>query len=418
MKKVVIIGMGFGGMEAARHLANRDCEVLVIDRHNYHLFQPLLYQIATAGLNVESIAYPIRALIRKWKNVRFRMAEVKNIDVEKKEISLDGDTGSDTVSYDYLVVAAGSATNFFGNTNIIEHSFDLKVLNDAIRLRNQVLSVYERAMLETDEKKRQALMTFVVVGGGSTGVEFAGALSELAHNVLSKDFPKLDVSSTKIILVESSDHILTPYPPKLRQYALERLQSMGVDVRLGARVTGANEDTVFLGDDETIDSYTLFWAAGVCASPLAETIPVSKARGGRIPVEPDLSLKEYPEIFVIGDLMYLEQDGRPLPMVAPVAMQGGRYAARAILAREEKKKIAPFRYFDKGSMSVIGRSAAVATTGKLKMKGFIAWIAWLILHLYYIIGFRNRVTALLSWAHDYIFYDRQIRLITRQREEQ
>lgn len=413
MKKVIIVGMGFGGMEAARGLANSGFEVLVVDRHNYHLFQPLLYQVATAELNVEAIAYPIRAVVREWKNVRFRMAEVMGINLEKKELAVTSDEGDDCIHYDYLIMAAGSTTNFFGNTDIMQHAYDLKLLNDAIDLRNQVLSVYERAMLEKDEAKRRSLMTFVIVGGGPTGVEFSGALSELAHHVLAKDFPGLNVRETRIILVESSDEILSMFTPELREYALKRLQKMGVETLLNNRVSSAASGKVFLESGDEIESHTLFWAAGVRASPIAESIPVPKARGGRIPVEPDLSLKEHPEVFVIGDLMYLEQNSTPLPMVAPVAMQGGKYVARAILARAEDQKIEPFRYYDKGSMAVIGRSTAVAMTGKLRMKGFIAWVAWLLLHVYYLIGFRNRAMTLMSWAHDYIFYDRQVRLITR-----
>jgi NADH dehydrogenase len=413
MKRVVIVGMGFGGMEAVRHLADSELEVLILDRHNYHLFQPLLYQVATAELNVEAIAYPIRDMIRHWKNVHFRLAEVTSVDFAKREVLITSEEGDDRIAYDYLVLAAGSVTNFFNNTEIIAHSYDLKQLNDAIDLRNQILSAYERAALETDEAKRRALMTFVVVGGGPTGVEFSGALSELAHNVLKKDFHTLNVDDTRIVLVESSDEILSMFAPKLRDYALERLKRMRVEVMLGKRVSGATADKVLLEGDEEIAAHTLFWAAGVRAALLAEAIAVPKARGGRLPVEPDLSLKEHPEIFVIGDLMHLEQDGKPLPMVAPVAMQGGKYAARAILAREKNQQIAPFHYWDNGSMAVIGRGTAVAMTGKLKLKGFLAWVAWLILHLYYLIGFRNRVMALLSWAHDYVFYDRQVRLITK-----
>ena len=413
MKRVVIVGMGFGGLETVHHLGGSDLDVLVLDRHNYHLFQPLLYQVATAELNVEAIAYPIRAIVRKWKNVRFRMCEVIGLDIEKREVLISSDEGDDRVGYDYLVVAAGSATNFFGNTQIMEHAFDLKQLNDAIHLRNQILSMYERAMLETDPVIRRALMTFVVVGGGPTGVEFSGALSELAYNVLAKDFAGLAVNETRIVLVESSDHLLTPFPPNLREYALKRLQHMNVEVLLNNRVTGATQDKVFLHDGSEIQAHTLFWAAGVCAAPIAQAIPVEKARGGRVPVEPDLSLEAHPEIFVIGDLMYLEQDGGPLPMVAPVAMQGGKYVARRIQDKEHNKTTEPFRYYDKGSMAVIGRSAAVAISKGLKMKGFIAWIAWLFLHVYYLIGFRNRVMTLMSWAHNYAFYDRQVRLITK-----
>ena len=413
MKRVVIVGMGFGGMEAARHLGNSELEVLILDRHNYHLFQPLLYQVATAELNVEAIAYPIRAIIRRWKNVSFRMAEVMGLDVEKRELLITSEEGDDRVAYDYLILAAGSTTNFFGNAEIMQHAYDLKLLNDAVDLRNQVLSVYERAQVEKDETIRKALMTFVVVGGGPTVVEFSGALSELSHNVLAKDFPGLNVDETKIILVESSEEILSMFPLNLREYALKRLKKMRVDVMLDNRVSGASAGKVMLQSGQEILSHTLFWAAGVCATPIAAAVPVEKARGGRIPVQPDLSLKEHPEIFVIGDLMYLEENGQPLPMVAPVALQGGKYSARAILAREKNQTIAPFKYFDKGSMAVIGRSSAIAEARGLKMKGFIAWIAWLLLHVYFLIGFRNRAMTVLSWAHDYIFYDRQVRLITR-----
>jgi NADH dehydrogenase len=413
MKRVIIVGMGFGGLEAARQLANTGFEVLVLDRHNYHLFQPLLYQVATAELNVEAIAYPIRAIVRDWKNVRYRMAEVMGLDLEKKEVLITSEEGDDRISYDYLILSAGSTTNFFNNAEIMQHSYDLKILNDAVDLRNQILSIYERASLEKDEAKRRALMTFVVVGGGPTGVEFSGALSELVHNVLTKDFHSVDVNTTRIIMVESSDEILSMFAPEQREYALQRLKKMGVDVMLSKRVSSATSEKVLLESGEEIPCHTLFWAAGVRAAPVAESVPVEKARGGRIPVQPDLSLKDHPEIFVIGDLMYLEQDGAPLPMVAPVAMQGGKYAAKVILAREEGKTVSPFRYFDKGSMAVIGRSTAVAMTGKLRMKGFIAWVAWLLLHVYYLIGFRNRAMTLMSWAHDYIFYDRQVRLITR-----
>lgn len=412
-KRVVIVGMGFGGMEAARQLGNSELEVLILDRHNYHLFQPLLYQVATAELNVEAIAYPIRAIIRRWKNVRFRMAEVMGLDVEKRELLITSEEGDDRVAYDYLILAAGSTTNFFGNAEIMQHAYDLKLLNDAVDLRNQILSAYERAQVEKDETIRRALMTFVIVGGGPTGVEFSGALSELSHNVLAKDFPTLNVDETKIILVESSEEILSMFPLSLREYALKRLKKMRVDVMLGNRVSSASAGKVMLQNGQEILSYTLFWAAGVCATPIASAVPVEKARGGRIPVQPDLSLKEHPEIFIVGDLMHLEHGGQPLPMVAPVAIQGGKYSARAILAREKNQTIPPFKYFDKGSMAVIGRSSAIAEARGLKMKGFIAWIAWLLLHVYFLIGFRNRAMTVLSWAHDYIFYDRQVRLITR-----
>ena len=409
MKRVVIVGMGFGGIRAAHGLAGKGLDVLVLDRQNFHLFQPLLYQVATAMLGQESIAHSIRSIIRHYRGVRFEMAEVQSIDLEHRQVVT---ANAGTIPYDYLVVAAGSVTNFFGNAEVQQHAFDLKQLQDAVTLRNHVLGVFERAVKETDSAKREALMTFVVVGGGPTGVEFAGSLSELIHHVLTKDYPELPVHKSRILMLEASDRLMGPFPKKLQGYARRRLERMGVKVRLKTPVSGATPERVLLKDGTEIPCYTLFWAAGVEAAPIAVTLATPKAKGGRVVVEPDLSLKEHPEVFIIGDMAYLEQNGNALPMLAPVAMQGGEYVAQAIAGREQGANIKPFRYWDKGTMAVIGRSSAIASVGPIKLMGFPAWLAWLGLHLFYLIGFRNRVLTAIDWAFDYLFFDRQVRLIT------
>lgn len=412
MKRVVIVGVGFGGLRAARALAGKGMEVVLLDRQNYHLFQPLLYQVATASLEQESIAYPIRAIVRRWEGVQFRLAEVCGADFDRRRLLIaDG-----FIDYDYLVLAAGSITNFFGMESIERNACDLKKLDHAVDLRNQILGSFERAAREPDEARRRALLTFVIVGGGPTGVEFAGALAELARFVLTKDYPELRATEPRIVLVEATDHLLSPVPPDLREYALEKLKLMGVEVLLNTRVSGAEPERVILQGGAEIPAHTLLWSAGVCAAPLAKVLPVPKVAGGRIPVEPDLSLSGHPEVFVIGDLAYLEQDGAPLPMVASVAMQQGDYAGRAILARYLDKSLANFRYRDKGTMATIGRSAAVASVFGRNYSGYLAWAVWLGLHLYYLIGFRNRLLVLLNWAYYYILYERQVRLITREGE--
>jgi NADH dehydrogenase len=407
-KRVVIVGMGFGGLCAARELAGSELEVLCLDRQNYHLFQPLLYQVATATLDQESITYPLRALMHDWPNVEFIRTQVGGVDLEKREVQ----TAEGPLPYDYLLLAPGSATNFFGMESVQQHAYDLKQLSDAVGLRNQILSAFEQAAKETDEAKRRALMTFVIVGGGPTGVEFAGALAELTHGAVTKDYPHLPIRNTRIVLVEAEDHLLSPYPAPLQEYARRRLQELGVEVKLGAKVSGMEQDCVVFKDGSRIPSHTLFWAAGVQASPLSAAINVPKARGGRIPVEPDLTLKEYPSVYVVGDLAHLEVNGQPLPMLAQVAMQGGEYAAHSILARQANRTLEPFEYFDKGSMAVIGRGAAVAVVRGVQSKGFLAWLLWLGLHIFFLIGTRNRFNTLLSWAYDYVFYNRQVRVIT------
>ena len=410
-KRVAIIGMGFGGVRAARSLASSNLDVLLIDRNNYHLFQPLLYQVASAGLEQESIAYSIRAMTRSWPNVRFQLSEVSSIDLDQRLIQ----TNTGEVGYDYLVLGAGSTTNFFGLTTVQQHAFDLKALADAEVLRNQVLYCFEQAVVEPDPARRRALMTFVIVGGGPTGVEFAGALIELVTYVLAKDYPELGTHTARVVLVEATDRLLAAMPEELGMYTLQKLRSMSVEVLLNAQVTDADGERVMLHDGAVIPAHTLVWSAGVKAAPLAATLQTAHAGGGRIPVQPDLSLPEHPEVFVIGDMAWLEQDGKVLPMIAPVAMQMGIYAGRAILAREAGSTLPPFSYQDKGSMATIGRNAAVASAFGMSLKGYPAWLAWLLLHVYYLIGFRNRIVVLLNWIWYYWFHERQVRLITGPR---
>lgn len=411
-KKVVIAGMGFGGLRAAKALAGSDLDLLMVDRNNFHLFQPLLYQVATAGLEEEAIAYPVRGLSRSWKNSSFLLAEIGGVDLEKKCISTD----NGEIFFDYLIVAAGSRTNFFGIESVARHAFDLKQLDQAEDLRNQILMMFEQASQESDPKRRAAMLTFVIVGGGPTGVEFAGALRELIVHVLSKDHPGIPASETRIILVEAADRLLAAMPRDLSDYACMKLRNMGVEVMLETRVVGATAETVELYGGEVITSHTLFWSAGVAAAGLAGKISgVELAGSGRIVVEPDLSLKGHPDIFVIGDMASFLQDGKPLPMMAPVAGQQGDYAGRNILAREERRSLPPFHYVDKGSMATIGRSSAVASVGGFGFRGYIAWLAWLILHLYYLIGFKNRLVVLMDWTYAYWFQERQVRIITAKK---
>jgi NADH dehydrogenase len=404
--------MGFGGLRAARALAGKGMEVILLDRQNYHLFQPLLYQVATAALEQESIAYPIRAMVRRWEGVQFRLAEVCGADFEGRRLFIAGGA----IDYDYLVLAAGSVTNFFGLASVERHAYDLKKLDHAVELRNQVLGSFERAARETDPARRRALLTFVIVGGGPTGVEFAGALQELVRFVLAKDYPELRVTESRILLIEATDRLFAALPEELQQYACERLRRLGVEVLFNARVGSADAERVFLKDGTVIPAHTLFWSAGVCAAPLASALDLPKTGGGRVQVEPDLTIAGRPEVFVIGDLAYLEQDGAPLPMVAPVAMQQGEYVGRAITAHNLGREIPPFRYRDKGTMATIGRNAAVATVAGHSFSGFFAWLVWLGLHLFYLIGFRNRLLVLLNWAWYYLLYERQVRLITREGE--
>jgi len=412
-KRVVIIGMGFGGIRAARVLAGKGLDVVLVDRNNYHLFQPLLYQVATAGLEQESIAHSVRAMARNWPGTRFHLAEVSGVDLAAREVR----TAAGTILYDYLVVGAGSITNYFGLESVERHAFDLKELADAETLRNHILTAFERAVVEPDPARKRALMTFVIVGGGPTGVEFAGALIELVHFVLAKDYPELSTHTARVVLVEATDKLLASMPEKLRTYTLKKLRSMSVEVLLNARVVDAGPERVTLHDGAVIPAHTLFWSAGVKAATIAAALDTIHASGGRIAVEPDLTLLGHPELFVIGDMAYLEQDGLALPMTAPVAMQMGIYAGKAILAKERGVALPSFRYRDKGSMATIGRNAAVASAFGMDFRGYPAWLIWLLLHLYYLIGFRNRIVVMLNWVWYYWFHERQVRLITRREDK-
>jgi NADH dehydrogenase len=408
MKRVVIVGAGFGGLRAARRLAGGDFDVTLLDRQNYHLFQPLLYQVATASLEQESIAYPVRAIARRWGNVRFQMAEVTGVDLANKRVLAEG--GS--IPYDLLVVAAGAQTAFFGVESARQHARELKGLPDAVALRSHVLAAFEHAALEDDPQKRASLLTFVVVGGGPTGVEYAGALAELIDGPLARDFSPELVDMARIVLVDMLPHVLDAYPPNLRDYTARRLEALGVELMLGAQVADVLSDRVTLSDGRTIPAKTVLWMAGVEPVPLAGALGVDRARDGRVHVESDLTLPGHPDVYVIGDMAYVEQDSEPLPQMAPVAMQQGAYVARHIAARAAGRAVEPFRYRSRGTMAVIGRGAAVARVFGLRLTGLLAWLMWLVLHLSYLIDFRNRLLVLINWAYDYLFFERKVRLIT------
>ncbi|MGQ9549241.1 MAG: NAD(P)/FAD-dependent oxidoreductase [Roseiflexus sp.] len=407
--RVVIVGAGFGGLAAARELANADVDVLMINRTNYHGFWPLLYQVATAGLEPESIAYPVRAILRRYRNADFLLAEVNGVDFEQRAVLTD----VGPVGYDYLVLAAGSTTNFFGNKRFEQYTLGMKDLDEAQRLRNHILTCFEHAVAETDPVRRAALLTFIVVGGGPTGVELAGAFIELIRHVMRKDYPMLDVHQAHVVLVEATDRVLATFPESLQRAALDRLRRMGVDVRLNAPVANARPGVLAFRDGTELAAETIVWAAGVRASPLAEALGVTLGRGARVKVEPTLTLPGYPEVFVIGDMAYLEgyRPGVPYPMVAPVAVQMGEQAARNIIARTRRNPMKPFRYFDKGQMATIGRSAAVLDAFGIQLTGWPAWVGWLFVHLMELVGFRNRALVLLNWAYSYFTYDRGVRLI-------
>jgi NADH dehydrogenase len=407
--RVVIVGAGFGGLAAARELADADVDVLMINRTNYHGFWPLLYQVATAGLEPESIAYPVRAILRRYRNADFLLAEVNGVDFEQRAVLTD----VGPVMYDYLVLAAGSTTNFFGNERFERYTLGMKDLDEAQRLRNHILTCFEHAVAETDPARRAALLTFVVVGGGPTGVELAGAFIELIRHVMRKDYPVLDVRQAHVVLVEATDRVLATFPESLQRAALDRLRRMGVDVRLSAPVADTRPGVLVFKDGTELAAETIVWAAGVRASPLAEALGVTLGRGARVKVEPTLTLPGHPEVFVIGDMAYLEgyRPGVPYPMVAPVAIQMGEQAARNIIARTRRNPMKPFRYFDKGQMATIGRSAAVLDAFGIQLTGWPAWVGWLFVHLMELVGFRNRALVLLNWAYSYFTYDRGVRLI-------
>ena len=406
---VLVVGAGFGGLSVVKTLADTDVDVLLIDKNNYHGFWPLLYQVATAGLEPEAIAYPVRGIVRDYPNVNFVMAEVKGVDFNTKCVLTDGAP----IEYDYLVLAAGSANNYFGNDTLAEQTYGMKDIDEAERLRNHVLMMFEQAVRETDPQRREALLTFVLVGGGPTGVELAGSFIELIRHVLLQDYPTLNAEDMRVVLVEAHDRVLAPFPESLQKKALQRLKNMGVEVRLNTRLAAVGNGTATFEDGSSIPAETVVWAAGVRAAHIVDNLNVELASGFRVKVKPTLNLSDCPEVFVIGDMAYLEgYKGGAYPMVAPVAIQMGERAAKNILAMVNGGGPKPFRYFDKGQLATIGRKAAVLDAFGIKMDGFFAWLGWLFVHLVELIGFRNRLIVLTNWAYSYFTYDRSVRSIT------
>ena len=411
-----MVGAGFGGLAAAKELEGTDVEVTVVDRHNFHTFLPLLYQVATAGLNPADVGYAVRGVFRREREVRFRKDDVIGVDWDAGTVQL---AAEGPLPFDHLVVAAGSSTNFFGVEGAREHAFPLYRLEDAIRVRNHLLSLFEAADSEPG-LVADGVLTFVIVGGGPTGVEVAGALVELIDQVLEQDFHDLDVHRARVVLVEQAGTLLAPFSPASQRYAIQTLERRGVEVRLGTAVERIALDHVVLADGEEIPTRLVLWAAGVKAGVLAERLGVRQGRGGRIVVGPDLSIEGHPEAFAIGDIADIDDGaGGRLPQLAQVAIQGGRHAARQILADLAGRPRTAFRYRDKGTMATIGRRAAVAEIPtrtrwpSVVLNGGIAWLAWLGLHLVYLVGVRNRVSVLVNWAWNNLTWDRGPRLILR-----
>jgi NADH dehydrogenase len=411
MPRVLIIGGGFGGLYAARALRGAPVDVTVVDRRNHHVFQPLLYQVATAGLSPGDIASPIRWILRRQRNVEVLLGEVDRVETAQRAVHL---TDGTEILYDYLIVAAGATHAYFGHDAWQAYAPGLKSLEDALEIRRRVLVAFERAERETDPTRRQILLTFVVVGGGPTGVELAGALAEIARKSLARDFRHFDPGSARIILLEAGPYLLATFPEPLREDARNDLQRLGVDVRTSTPVTGVGASRVDTSAF-SIAADTILWAAGVAASPLGATLGAPTDRAGRVLVNPDLSIPGHPEVFVIGDLASLKgPDGRPYPGVAQVAIQMGVHAVKNILRSTEGQPMRPFVYHDLGNMATIGRAAAVADFGWLRLHGLIGWLAWLFVHIFNLIGFRNRLLVMIQWAWAYATYQRSVRLITGQ----
>lgn len=412
MPHVVIIGCGFGGLAAARELAHADVTITMIDRANHHLFQPLLYQVATAGLSAPAISAPIRNILAAQRNLTTLMAAVTSIDKTAKTVTLEDAT---VIAYDYLIVAAGSTHSYFGRDDWAGLAPGLKTLDDAFEIRRRILMAFEYAERETDARRRQEWLTFTVIGGGATGVEMAGTLIEIARHTLSGEFRNIDPHSARVVLLEGSDRILGAYPADLSEKARDQLQKLGVDVRTGSRVVHIDEQSVrytnFDGE-QTLASRTVIWSAGVAASPLGKSLGVELDRAGRVPVSSEMTIAGHSDVFVIGDLAAATSDGKPVPGVSPAAKQMGRVAARNIKNTIANRPLESFVYKDYGSLATIGRKAAIAMVGNLKFSGFPAWLFWLFVHVYFLIGFRNRVMVMSDWAWAYLTFKRSARVIT------
>ena len=410
---VVIVGGGFAGLWATRALASAPVRITLVDRGNHHLFQPLLYQVATAGLSAPDIAAPLRHILRRQRNVTVLMDAVEAVDTAAREATLER---GPPLRYDFLLLASGATHAYFGRDEWARHAPGLKTLDDALHIRRRILSAFERAEAEGDPGARRALLTFAIVGGGPTGVELAGTLAEIARHTLKREFRRIDPREARVLLLEAGPRVLSTFPESLSGKARRQLERLGVEVRTGTPVEAIDGDGVVLGG-ERIAARTVLWAAGVAASPLARSLGVPLDRAGRVPVQPDLSAPGLADVFVAGDLAWVQQDGRPVPGVAPAAKQMGDHVAAAIRARLDGRAIAPFRYRDYGNLATIGRMAAVVHLGRLELSGALAWWFWLTAHIFFLIGFRNRIAVMLDWTWAYWSYQRAARIILGRDED-
>ncbi len=405
--RVVILGAGFAGLRVAKGLRRAPVDVVVVDRQNHHLFQPLLYQVATAGLASPDIAAPIRRVLRRSRNTRVIYGEVTGVDPESRTVWL----GDEALPYDILVVATGATHSYFGHDDWEKIAPGLKTLQDAQGIRSRILRAFETAERLSSDDERAPWLRFMVVGGGPTGVELAGALAELSRKILPRDFRSFDPGMTEVLLLEGGPRILSAYPEELSQSAQRQLENLGATVRTGAQVTSIDASGVTVGEGERIEAKTVLWAAGVQASPILTSLGAPLDRAGRAHIEPDLTVPGRPEIFVLGDAAHFEQGGKQIPGVAPAAMQMGAYAVKLIKRRLRGKSLKPFRYRDKGSMATIGRASAVAELGRFRLRGFFAWLAWLFVHLIFLVGFRSRIVVLINWAWAYVGYKPAARVL-------
>ena len=414
--RIIIIGAGFGGLAVVNKLLRQSVDILLIDRNNFHTFTPLLYQVATCALDPSEIAYPIRGIYRKNRNISFLLGEVIAIHPQEKRVVVKTNGTSLDQYYDYLVVATGSVINFFGNESVEQFAFGLKNMQDTIILRNHILKLFEKAAWTKDSIEREAMTTMVVVGGGPTGLETAGALYELYNHVLSREYNRANSIRARVVLVEATNTLLTPYPERLRELARKQLESLGVEVIMGKAVQKMEKNRVTLADGEVIHTHTLVWSAGVKGSPVARMLGVELARGDRIPVQPTLEVIGLENVYAVGDIAYLlDAESKPYAQVIPVAQQQGKYVAQNIINRLNNKPQDEFIYRDKGIMATIGRRRAVAYPyNKVQLSGFFAWVTWLGLHLVWLMGFRNRVTVFVNWVWNYITYDRSVRIIINE----